>query len=306
MPTARYHTIAEIASAANDWGLTDYNPNYNPDAVVTTVGNDYLFKTGTIDTIISKSNRKDTITYTVKPGESVYSVADGFGISTDTLKYVNGLAGNTLKPGQTLKIPPVDGLYIKVRQGENLSALAARYRMTVDKITEYNPSIDASQPIYAGQEIFVPGVVVPKSQASGGSAASLGPSTLPSGGQFIWPVASITKFISQGFGRTAWNSHHTGIDLPRQNGLTIYAAAAGVAHLTRERGYGNLIIINNGGGWETYYAHLSKFLVSDGSYVKQGQAIAIMGSTGWSTGTHLHFEIRKNDTPLNPLSYLPR
>ncbi len=304
----RYRTVAEIASLASDLGLTN-DPNYNTEELTTSLDGDYLFKTGTLETIISKGNRRETIEYEVKPGESLYSVADGFGLSTDTLRYINKLPGNTLKVGQKLRIPPVDGLYVTVKKGENLSALASRYRIETDNIYKYNPNLKEGEPIFAGQEIFIPGAVVPKAATgtkSGGGASVVGPSALPTGGQFIWPVASATKFISQGFGRTRWNKNHTGLDLNRLNGLTVYASAAGVVNYTRQRGYGNLMILNHGNGWETYYAHLAKSLVPDGSYVKQGQAIAVMGSSGWSTGTHLHFEIRKNGVPLNPLSYLPR
>jgi len=307
LPTVRYRTIAEIASADTSLGLTS-NPDYNTEETVTSLDGDFLFKTGTLDTIISRSNRRETIEYEVKSGESLYSVANDFGIATATLSYVNHLSSNTLKPGQKLKIPPVDGLFVKVQRGENLSTLASRYRIDLDKIYQYNPGIKEGEPIFAGQEIFIPGAVVPKSTTGTSyTATTYGPPALPaSESQFIWPVASVTKFISQGFGRTRYNSNHTGIDLPRRNGLTIYVAASGIVHTTTMRGYGYTIIINHGNGWETYYAHLSRFLVNDGDYVSQGQAIAIMGSTGWSTGTHLHFEIRKNGVPLNPLAYLPR
>jgi len=307
LPTLRYRTIAEIASAERSLGLTA-NPDYNTEEVVVSLDGDFLFKTGTLDTIISRSNRRESLEYEVKTGESLYSVANDFGISVETLRYINGLSGNALKVGQKLKIPPVDGLYVKVKRGETLSTLAARYRIDLDKIYQYNPLLSSDQPIFAGQEIFIPGAVIPKSTPSGTGATSFyGPPALPSGeSQFIWPVASVTKFISQGFGRTRYNSNHTGIDLPRRNGLTIYASASGLVKTTSMRGYGYIIIVNHGNGWETYYAHLSKFLVNDGDYVSQGQAIAIMGSTGWSSGVHLHFEIRKNGSPLNPLAYLPR
>lgn len=224
--------------------------------------------------------------------------------SSLTIRQANGLSSNSLKVGQTLRVPPIDGLFVKVKRGDNLSTIANRYKVNIDDIAKYN-GLGSDSTIHAGNELLIPGAIV---QSSGSSYSSSGNVAVPNfnptpySGRFIWPTESPTHFISQGV-----RAGHRAIDLPRTNGWGIYAAAPGIVQTSSSRGgYGNLIIINHGGGWTTYYAHLSQFKVQSGTYVEQGQLIGLMGSTGRSTGPHLHFEVRQNGTPLNPLNYLPR
>ena len=300
----RTKTVAEIASSEF------FNENITYDEVIVTVGedSDYIFKTGATETIITRNNRSGTMIYEVKAGESVASVAKDFGISPDTLRYANKIDGNTLTAGQKLKIAPVDGVYIAVAKNDTLSSISKKYNVAVSEITKFN-GIDSAQPIFSGQELLIPGVVAPKAASSpSGGRATISPGNVPSSispdakGQFIWPLQSATHFISQGY-----KSGHQALDLNKLNGLAIFASASGTVRVIPGRyGYGNHIDISHGNGWMTRYAHLSEFRVKDGEYVQQGQLIGIMGSTGRSTGTHLHFEIRLNDRPLNPLSYLPR
>jgi len=300
----RYRTIAEIASAATLAELG--NPLYSNEEYTTNVdaSGDYLFKTVQTETIISRSNRTETIKYIVREGESVGSLSNDFGITALTLKYANGLSSNSLKVGQELRIPPIDGLYTTVKRNDTLSSIANRYHVKVEDIVKYN-GIVSGDPIFSGQELLIPGAIMPKASASvsGGSKVSV-PGFNPTAysGQFVWPLETATHYISQGY-----KSYHRAIDLNRLNGWGIYAAASGVIQIQQTRGgYGNLIIINHGSGWSTYYGHLSEFRVKAGDYVQQGQLIGIMGSTGRSTGPHLHFEIRQNGSLLNPLNYLPR
>lgn len=302
-------TIAQIVS--NEY----FEEDVVVDEVITTVGenNDYIFKTGTTETIISRNNRTETINYEVKQGESAGTVARDFGIATETLQYANKLTGNALTVGQKLKIPPIDGIYVTVQRNDTLSGLSNKYKVNVAEISKYNPTIETDQPIFQGQEIFMPGVVAPKattptSTTPGSPRVTPSrqgnvPSTiLATPGQFIWPTQVPTHFLSQGFKRG-----HTGLDLPRQNGFGIYASASGIAHVIPGRtGYGNHIDIDHGNGWMTRYGHLSEFKIQNGQYVKQGELIGIMGTTGRSTGIHLHFEIRLRGAAMNPLSYLPR
>ena len=306
--THRTKTVAQLAAA-------DYfNEDVTYDEVITTVGtnNDYLFKTGATETIITRNTRTGTTFYDAKAGESVASVARDFGLSPDTLRYVNSLSSNSLTKGQKLKIPPVDGIYVTVQKNDTLSGISKKYKISLTDIRKYN-NLPESEPIFSGQEILIPGVVAPK-PAGGSSTATATKSSsvqantgavatrLPGGGQFIWPLESPTHFISQGY-----KNYHRAIDLNRLNGWGIYAAAPGVAHIKSSRyGYGNQIDISHGNGIVTRYGHLSQFKIKDGEYVQQGQLIGIMGSTGRSTGPHLHFEIRVNDVPQNPLNYLPK
>jgi murein DD-endopeptidase MepM/ murein hydrolase activator NlpD len=299
----RYRTIAELAS------LEYFNEDVVYDEVIFTVGenNDYIFKTGATATVISRNNRKETIEYSVKSGESVSSVAKDFGLSPDTLRYANKLSSNSLEAGKVLTIPPVDGVYVAVKTNDTLSTIANRYKISVDDIVKYN-GLNKDEPIHSGNQLLIPGVVAPKASSGTTYSPSGNANSIPafnpiaSGGQFIWPTSTHTRYISQGY-----RAYHKALDLNRLNGWGIYASSSGIVRTYSTRyGYGNYIDINHGDGWLTRYGHLSEFKVKSGDYVQQGQLIGIMGSTGRSTGPHLHFEIRYNGAPLNPLSYLPQ
>jgi len=297
-----YKTIAQLASTDT---LQELDVNQQEYTIPLSDDSEYLFKTVQTETIISRNNRKETIKYIVRQGESLNSLATDFGITTMTLKYANSLSSNTLRVGQELRIPPVDGLFVKVKKNDTLSALANRYKVKTEDIVNYN-NLDKDAPIFSGQELLIPGAIVPKAveveyNRSGNiSVPNFSPTSYSS--KFIWPTETAAHYLSQGYKR-----YHKAIDLPRTNGWGIYASAPGVVQtFTTRAGYGNLIVLNHGNGWSTYYGHLSQFKVKAGDYVQQGQLIGIMGSTGKSTGPHLHFEIRQNGAALNPLDYLPR
>jgi len=130
------------------------------------------------------------------------------------------------------------------------------------------------------------------------------PAPQAASGYFAWPVWSPN--ITQYYGATSFNPWHTGVDMT-SGSLAILASDAGWVEGTfwDPYGYGTHIIINHGNGYETLYGHLSESWVYPGQFVAQGQQIGVMGSTGWSTGTHLHFEVRSGGVPLNPFAFLP-
>ncbi|MBE7025619.1 MAG: hypothetical protein E7408_06170 [Ruminococcaceae bacterium] len=135
---------------------------------------------------------------------------------------------------------------------------------------------------------------------------SVGTKPRPAGvgtGEFAFPLTEIT--VSSGFG-LRWNRQHAGIDLAADTGDAILAADTGTVTFSGTcEGYGNLIIIDHQNGFTTYYAHCSVLYAAEGTMPEKGEVIAEVGSTGNSTGPHLHFEIRKDDTPINPLTFLP-
>jgi len=269
------------------------------------VDNEYTVKSTPIDTVISKKNRKDVVVYTVQPGETVSSLAQDFGLSEATIRFANGLSSNALKNGQKLIITPKDGIIYTVGLGDNLSSIAQNYSATVNHIRKYNKLSEDSR-IFAGQKLFLPDATIPTVTSRSSAGYGYIPPVNPNAqGQFAWPTSTARHTLSQSFGRTNYSAWHTGIDLTRVNGHGIFASASGTVKTSWMRGYGNIIIINHGNGYETYYAHLKEFKVSNGQRINQGDLIGIMGSTGWSTGVHLHFEIRYNGSPLNPLNYLP-
>ena len=189
-----------------------------------------------------------------------------------------------------------------VQRGDTISSIGWTYGLKIATIKSANnlnsDNIRLGQNLSLPPQDISPGTIA-NIQKSSGTAAKVAFK-----GIFGRPVKGWD--LSQYFGHTSYEKYHTGIDLTSRSGTTIYASASGTISLYRGwgGGYGNHIVISHGNGYSTLYGHMSSFSVSQGQWVNQGQVIGIMGSTGWSTGTHLHFEIRKNNVPQNPLSYL--
>lgn len=188
-----------------------------------------------------------------------------------------------------------------VAQGDTISSIGYKYGLKIATIKNANSL--TSDNIKLGQKLTLP----PQDISTSYLATAKNSTTTQTAfkGTFGRPTRGWN--LSQYFGHTSFERNHTGIDLTSRSGTTILASASGkVISVTRGwgGGYGNHIVISHGNGFTTLYGHMSSFTVSQGQYVNQGQQIGIMGSTGWSTGTHLHFEIRKNNVPQNPLSYL--
>jgi murein DD-endopeptidase MepM/ murein hydrolase activator NlpD len=190
-----------------------------------------------------------------------------------------------------------------VDKGDTLSTIGYQYGLKIATIKAVNSL--SSDTIRQGQKLILPPQEIdtsylakkPGTNSSGTISAFKGTFGRPTRG---WN-------LSQYFGNTSFERNHTGIDLTSRSGTAILASAsARVVSVTRGwgGGYGNHSVISHGDGFSTLYGHLSSFMVSSGQWVNQGQQIGVMGNTGWSTGTHLHFEIRKNNRPQNPLQYL--
>lgn len=248
-----------------------------------------------------------TIVYTVEDGDTVGTIAEKFNLKVSTVQVTNGLSEEEpIHPGDQVTILPTDGRLHTVRSGETVSSVSARYDIAAPEIIAYN-NLGENAAINTGQKLIIPGaatVAAPTALAHHDEETTpvtdptQAPANLPAIAKgFLWPTT--TKHISQYF---RWG--HTGIDIDNRARPAVYAAKAGkVISARRLGGYGNLIVISHGGSTETYYAHLDKFYVSPGENVTQGQAIGQMGSTGRSTGPHLHFEVRIAGRPANPLGY---
>jgi murein DD-endopeptidase MepM/ murein hydrolase activator NlpD len=255
---------------------------------------------GSQEPVRSTSPQKPII-YTIQSGDTIASVSARYNISTNTVLWANGLSKNTtIRVGDHLTILPTTGILHTVKSGDTVLKLASVYQANATDIIKYN-SLDDEAKLGIGQKIIVPdGYISPRSapQVVSGLADSgiAPPPSTATGTGLIWPTTS--KHISQYF---RWG--HTGIDIDNRSRPPIYAAAAGtVEFVGRLGGYGNLVIINHGGGLSTYYAHNEINYVKKGESVAKGTAIAKVGSTGRSTGPHLHFEVRKHGRPVNPLS----
>lgn len=256
----------------------------------------------------TKRPRTEIIYYTIKSGDSISTIAAEFDISVNTVLWENNLSAYSLiRPGKKLTILPVTGVVHKVTRGENLSKIVKRYGVEEIKIMQANKLTEESK-LAIGQKLIIPGGRKDKyasytiSSYTGISAIKnlVRPPGAPpaAANKMNWPTigSRITQYYS-------WR--HRGIDIANKAGTPIYAADTGtIEYVGRTTGYGNAIIINHGGGKKTRYAHLSKFYVEKGQKVGKGETIAAMGSTGWSTGSHLHFEIIISGRKYNPLNYI--
>lgn len=251
--------------------------------------------------------------YKVQAGDSLWTIAGKFELSIDSLLGVNNLTSDKLKPGLVLKIPNQDGIFVQVPKGATLDSLAKKYDVPVKAVMLANKMTDKK--ITVGKQLFLPGasksVVEYRSASVGGGITAKSPAVAKaapqSTGRFIWPVRGK---INSPFG---WRHHpvlkkrwfHTGVDIKGNSGTPIHAARSGqVIFSGWMNGYGKTVIIRHDSTYTTLYAHCSRVLVSKGQKVQQGQSIAHVGSTGRTTGPHLHFEVRINDKPTNPMSYL--
>jgi len=265
-----------------------------------------LFQAPVAHTIIAERDRMQIITYTVQPNDNVWAIAQGFGLAAETVLWANPSVEKSpdlLRVGQSLIIPPVDGIYYTIQAGDTVAKLAKKYKTTVEKIVsfEFNHLAEPYQ-LLPGQKIMLPDARKPVPTLNYYPMTRVGsaPAGAPKGtGRFAWPTQGI---LTQRF----W-SGHPAIDIANRTGTPILAADAGyVVMAGRDTwGYGNQVVIDHGNGFKTRYAHLNTILVKAGMKVQKNQQIGTMGSTGRSTGPHLHFEIIYNGVRRNPQGFLP-
>jgi murein DD-endopeptidase MepM/ murein hydrolase activator NlpD len=267
-------------------------------------------------TTAPKRIRSDVIKYTVQPGDNVSSIADDFEVSADSILWANGkLEDNPdmLSVGQELNIPPVSGVLYTVQSGDTLRSIADKYKtkkLNTDALVGNTLNFEFNQgrhdlkgpdsTLTIGQFLMVPGGVKPYQPRVVYAYSGPIPATAARGtGSFGWPVSG---HITQKF----W-TRHPGIDIGAPKGAPVLAADSGyVVQAGRSSaGYGNMILINHGNSYLTRYGHLSAFNVEVGDSVKKGQLIGRVGSTGNSTGPHLHFEIIRGADHRNPFGLLP-
>lgn len=260
-------------------------------------------------TDVSQKPRSEIIEYTVESGDTLSSIAKKFGISSDTIKWANDLSRDTIKPGQTLKILPLTGVSYTVKSGDTLESVAKKFSAEQQAILDY-PFNDVPDDfkLKVGQLLIVPDGTPPETKTPPKSKPqpqylAQGPQSpafsAPGGAQFIWPAGgTLTQYFS-------W--YHPGIDIANRSGPGIAASDGGtvmVAGWPDSTGYGNRVVIDHGNGYKSLYAHMSNIYVSAGETISRGQLIGKMGSTGRSTGTHLHLEIHYKGVALDPLTIL--
>ena len=250
--------------------------------------------------------RREIITYTVRSGDTVSGVAARFGLSFETLMWSNPsieAVPDLLKLGQELVILPADGAYHTVVSGDTLASIAEYYKVAVEDIVNYELNqIPQDGQLFVGLKLVIPGGRKPYIPRVVEHYTGPIPEDAERGtGVFGWPTSGR---ITCGF--NCYPGHHA-IDIGNVAGTPIYASDSGyVAKVGwSDVGYGKMILIDHGNGFQTLYAHLHVILVEEGTSVAKGTLIGRMGDSGNATGPHLHFEIRENGKQRNPQIYLP-
>ncbi len=277
------------------------NSNQNPNPAGTG-GGDILYSEGVLlsnrpvgaEAVASsrQNNTGEISVYVVREGDTLSQIAEMYGVNANTILWANDLTNaNGIQPGQTLVILPVAGVQHTVKTGETLASIVKKYDADMDEVLDYNNLTEGAE-LTAGDEIIIPGgtiKTVTPVQSSGGVSAG------PGGGWLAHPMPGAQR--SQGI------HGYNAVDFARMpTGTTIRAAAAGTVIVARSGGwnggYGNYVVIKHDNGVQTLYAHLNSVEVSSGQAVSQGERLGGVGTTGQSTGVHLHFEVRGGTNPF--------
>ena len=225
--------------------------------------------------------------YIVQQGENPSIIGERYGVDMYSMLWTNELEnGETIRPGQQLRIPPVPGAGRTVKEGDTLESIAKRFEVEPEVIVTAN-KLQPGAKLVVGTYLFVPGGRLPIPELIPGYAT----------GRLVWPARGwISAYYTPG---------HPGIDIADVFGVPIYAADGGVVRSAGwNGGYGNQVVIDHRNGIVTTYSHLSRFFFGQGQLVAKGSMIGHNGSTGYSTGPHLHFEVFRNGQPDNPLNFL--
>ncbi len=317
LPEGPEPTVFPIANPA----MISFIPNPPPDSIPRFIDS---------HTSLPIKPRDEIERYTVQKGDTIFSIASKFNLRPQTLLWGNYeiLADNPayLTPGQELTILPVDGVYHQWHAGEGLNGVAKFYGVSPDTIVDYpgngldraalgdfaNPNIEPGKMLIVpgGQREFVVWSAPRITRSDPAVAKIYGPGAcagvvdgLIGSGIFLWPAPD--RFIS-GYDYSPETGHYA-IDIGGQTNNGVFATDSGVIVYAgwNDFGYGNVVVMDHGNGWQTLYAHLNSISVTCGQSVSQGQVIGLLGSTGRSSGPHLHFEMRSDlYGRVNPKDFL--
>lgn len=281
-------------------GATNVDPNPSKGGGDITVVDDVALlaesgPSGTLADIEVHHASSDQISiYVVREGDTLSQIADMFRVSINTIRWANDIApGESIQPGETLVILPVSGVRHTVKKGDTLASITKKYGGDIGEVMSYN-ALASDAEIAVGDVVVVPNgeIVTPKKAPSGGGKQPSGGGASIAG-YFMKPVSGV---------RTQGIHGYNGVDIGAPAGSPIVAAASGEVIVSRgagwNGGYGNYVVIRHGNGTQTLYAHNSQNIVYTGDTVVQGQVIGYVGSTGKSTGSHLHFEVRGAKNPF--------
>ena len=249
--------------------------------------------------------------YVVERGDTPSGIAFQYGIKTETLLGGNPFLSqesSLMQPGMELIILPLDGVLHDIQPGDTLESISEKYGIPVEDIIAYEPNnLEFPYRLYPETQILVPGATAEvfiwtppslNSVRSGGTSGGISPAVVGTG-TFIFPVGS------RNFTQRYWYGH-PGIDIALGEGSGVFASDTGTVTFAGWNiyGFGNLIVVNHGNGYETFYGHLSGINVFPGQVVNQGNVIGAVGNTGNSSGPHIHFEIRTNGNQDDPCWYI--
>lgn len=252
---------------------------------------------GTIADIEEKAGSDQISIYVVREGDSLSQIASMFNVSVNTIIWANDIdRGGKITPGQTLVILPISGVKYEVKKGDTIKSIAKKLNSDADEIIQFN-DLPAGGQLAEGQIIIVPnGEISPSLSTKSGAKSSpvRGANGPTYAGYYLRPIAE---------GRKSQGLHgYNGVDLADSCGTPVVASASGDVIINREGGwnggYGNYLVISHSNGTQTLYSHLLSSIVSAGWHVVKGQVIGYVGSTGKSTGCHVHFEVRGAKNPF--------
>lgn len=255
-----------------------------------------------LDTIRTKIRDKVEL-YTVQPQDTLQSVATRYEVSEKTIVWANDLRSNRITAGSVLRIPPTTGVVHQVAPGDTIYSIAKEYGVKAQNIVNFpfNEFRDESFNLIAGSTLIIPDGVKYDSSTTPREDTYTFASVVEGvkgSSNFIWPTrGSISQYPTV---------YHMAFDIADNSSPPIIASDAGTVVYSGcfSWGYGCHIIVDHNNGYRTLYGHMSRRDVEQGDIVSQGQQIGVMGSTGRSTGIHLHFEIRQGDVVLNPQAFL--
>lgn len=292
--TYNSQTLPVLKAALN----IDPNPAKGGGDITIVDGNALQAETGpsgTMAEIEEKPKSSDKISiYVVREGDSLSQIAKMFDVSTNTIIWANDIKrGSLITPGQTLVILPVTGVRHTVVKGETVKSITEKYSGNYEEILKYN-DLTIESMISIGDIIVVPDGEITTPKYSGTGYIVSGSNEPSYGGYYIKPLAN--GYRSQGL------HGYNAVDYAAPIGTPIVASASGEVIISRNSGwnggYGNYIVIKHNNGTQTLYSHNSKNIVYFGQNIVQGQVIGYVGSTGRSTGSHVHFEIRGAENPF--------
>lgn len=244
---------------------------------------------------IPRASTDQIVVYRVSPGDTPGGIAERFGISLQTLLWANNLrSGNTIKIGDDLVILPVTGVQYAVRRGDTLESIAKKFRGDAGDIASFN-GLAIGEVLAIGQVVIIPdGELAPSSPPATHAPSSRMAGLPEHKGFYLRPIIG---------GRRSRGVHgYNGVDLANSCGSAVLASAAGTVIVARiggwNGGYGLYAVVTHANNTQTLYAHLSSLAISAGDLVTQGTLIGTLGSTGNSTGCHVHFEIRGAKNPF--------